>query len=66
MIYSAIARTLADARQRASSVTQLVMIDRVALMIADTLADYKRFNREAFLDLAKHGYDVPIDNSLED
>lgn len=35
-------------------------------MIADTLAEYKRFNRDAFLEKAKHGYDVPLDSSLEE
>ena len=62
MIYTDISATLADARQYASSVTQLMMLDRVTLMIADTLAQYKRFNQYAFLEKAKYGYGVSIDN----
>lgn len=65
MIYSDIARTLADARHYASSVTQLRMLDRLTRMLADTLSDYKRFNYEAFLDKAKHGYDTPSKQTLE-
>lgn len=60
MIYTDIARTLADARSCASSVTQLMMIDKVTLMIADTLANYKRFNFEVFMERSKYGYDVPV------
>lgn len=60
MIYTDIARTLADARCQASSVTQLMMVDKVTLMIADTLAEYKRFNYEAFMEKSKYGYDVPV------
>lgn len=66
MIYTDIARTLADARSRASSVTQLMMIDKVTLMIADALAEYKRFNADAFLEKAKHGYGVFRDSELEE
>lgn len=66
MIYTDLARTLADARSYASSVTQLIMIDRVTLMIADTLAEYKRFNYEAFLETAKHGYDVLVGHPWEE
>lgn len=66
MIYTDIARTLADARNYASSTTQLMMVDRVTLMIADALAEYKRFNADAFLEKAKHGYGVFKDSELEE
>jgi hypothetical protein len=65
MIYTDIAKTLANARARASSVTQLIMIDRVVMMIADTLGEYKNFNVHAFLDKACVGHGVPITNELE-
>lgn len=65
MIYSDLSATLADSRQHASSVTQLLMIDKLALMIADTLSEYHRFNRDAFLTKARFGYGVPLDNRLE-
>lgn len=60
MIYSDVARTLRDARGYASSVAQLRMIDRVAYMLADTLADYKRFNPETFYTQAEVGNGIPI------
>lgn len=66
MIYTDLARTLADARQYASSVTQLMMVDKVTLMIADTLAEYKRFNCDAFLEKAKYGYDVLVGHPWEE
>lgn len=65
MIYTDIAKTLAVARSHASSVTQLVMVDRITRLIADTLGDYNKFNEQAFLSKAKYGYDVPIDRTLE-
>jgi len=65
MIYTDLAKTLADARARASSVTQLIMVDRVAHMICDALSEYKNFNAHAFLDKARVGYGVPINNEME-
>jgi hypothetical protein len=66
MIYTELAVTLADARSHASSVTQLMMLDRVTIMIADSLEEYKRFNRDMFLAKAKLGYGVPIDKGVTD
>lgn len=65
MIYTDIAKTLADARSHASSTTQLMMIDRVTYLLAQTLGDYNKFNADAFLTKAKYGYGVPIDKTLE-
>ena len=65
MIYSAIARTLRDARGYASSVTQLMMLDRVAAMLADELQQYKKFQPDKFLDEAEYGNGVFIDDNLE-
>lgn len=65
MIYTDIAKTLATARSHASSITQLVMIDRVTYLLAQTLSEYHKFNADAFLTKAKYGYDVPIDRTLE-
>lgn len=65
MIYSAIARTLRDARGYASSITQLRMLDRVTVMLADELQQYKRFRPELFLEEAECGNGVFVDNTLE-
>lgn len=65
MIYSDIAATLADARQQASSLAQLRFLDRLILMLADTLADYHRFNADLFIDKCKRGHDLPPSNTLE-
>jgi hypothetical protein len=65
MIYTDIAKTLANSRSHASSITQLMMVDRVTYLLAQTLSEYQRFNTDAFLTKAKYGYDVPIDKTLE-
>jgi hypothetical protein len=66
VIYTDLAATLADARQRASSVTQLIMLDQIIVMIGNTLMEYKNFNYELFLEKCKYGYEVPIYSSLEE
>jgi methylmalonyl-CoA mutase N-terminal domain/subunit len=65
LIYTDIAITLADARQYASSVTQLLMIDQVTRMLAMTLGEYNKFNEDLFFEKAKHGYGVPIHSTWE-
>jgi len=65
LIYSDIAATLADARQYMSSLTQLAALDKVTLMIADTLSEYKRFNKDHFITKCKFGYGVPTNNEME-
>lgn len=65
MIYSDLAATLADARQYASSQAQLRFLDRVLVMIADSLSEYNKFDRDYFLQKCKLGYDTYVVTNTE-
>jgi len=58
LIYTDIARTLRDARAYASSVSDLIMIDTITSMLADTLHEYGNFNAENFYKYTQHGYNT--------